>query len=262
MTLEEETRVKKLVLVLATSTSMTDTRKGTLECLPCIHYPIQFKDSNKTPLQALIDSKSEVNAIHLSFARQLGLCIKPSDVRAQKIDGTTLDTHEIVIATFSVMDKAKQVRFFEKTFLVANVSPEIVFEMLFLTWSGVNINFSGRQLRSRTYIIEKALPIARPIELVGKKEFAAAALDLEHETYLVHVASLSSTLFASFEPILLNIHAFQRPQISGLIVKKAPMMVPAKYSDFADVFSPDLASELLEYSKINNNAIKLVESCQ
>ena len=62
------------------------------------------------------------------------------DVGVQKIDGTTLDTYEIVVVAFLVMDKANQVRFFEKTFLVANVSPEVVLDMPFLTLSGVDVN--------------------------------------------------------------------------------------------------------------------------
>ena len=36
-------KAKKLVLVLATSTSMTDTREEALEHVPYIHYPVQFK---------------------------------------------------------------------------------------------------------------------------------------------------------------------------------------------------------------------------
>ena len=61
--------VKKLVSVLATFTSMTGAREEALECIFCIHYPVQFKNMNKTQVQALIDSESEVNAIHLSFAK-------------------------------------------------------------------------------------------------------------------------------------------------------------------------------------------------
>ena len=40
------------------------------------------------------------------------------------------------------------------------------------------------------------------------------------------------------------------------------MKVPAEYSDIADVFSLDLASELPEHTGINNHAIKLVDSQQ
>ena len=137
---------KKLVTVLATSTLMTGPREEALERVPYIHYPVQFKNTNKALVQALIDSGSEVNAIHPSFVKQLGLLIRPTDVGAQKIDGTTLDTHGMVVAAFSVMDKANQVRFFEKTFLVANVSPKIVFGMPFLTLTGADIDFSGPEL--------------------------------------------------------------------------------------------------------------------
>ena len=205
----------------------------------------------------MIDSGSEVNAIHLSFAKQLGLPIRPTDVEAQKIDGTMLDTHGIVVAAFSVVNKANQVRFFEETFLVANVSPKVVLGIPFLTLSGANVDFSGQELRWRTYTTKEALPTTKRVKLMGKKEFAAAALDPKYETYVVYVASLSSTPLAS--P---NVYPSRRPQISGLIAKEAPTKVPAEYSDFADVFSPDLASELPEHTGINDHAIKLVEGQQ
>ena len=56
----------------------------------------------------------EVNAIHITFAKELGLPIRPTDVEVQKIDGTMLDTHKVVIAAFPVTDKANRVRFFER----------------------------------------------------------------------------------------------------------------------------------------------------
>ena len=94
-------------------------------------------------------------------------------------------------------------------------------------------------------------------DLMGKKEFAATALNPEYETYVVHVASLSSTPLAS-----LDIHSFRRPQVSGLIAKEAPINVLTEYSDFADVFSLDLTSKLPEHTGINNHAIKLVDGQQ
>ena len=85
---------------------------------------------------------------------------------------------------------------------------------------------------------------------MGKKEFAATTLNPEYEIYVVHVTSLSFTPLAS-----LDVHPSRRPQVSGLIAEEAPTKVPAKYSDFADVFSPDLASELFEHTRINDDAI-------
>ena len=209
---------------------------------------------------ALLDSGSEVNAIHPTSARELGFPIRTTDVRAQKIDGTMLDTFEMVVVAFSVTHKDNQVRFFEETFLVANVSPEVVLRMPFLTLSSANVNFSGQELRWKTYTTKEALPTIRCVELVEKKEFAAAAFDLESETFVVYVASLSSD--ASPSSSLLNVHPSRRLQISGLIAKEAPTKVTTEYSNFADVFSPDLASELSKHIGINDHAIELVKGQQ
>ena len=98
---------------------------------------------------------------------------------------------------------------------------------------------------------------------MGKKEFVTAALDPEHHTYVVHVASLSFILLVtSFGSTSLDVHHCRRPQISGLIVEKALTKVPAEYLDFADIFFPDLASELSKYTGINDLAIKLIDGQQ
>ena len=94
---------------------------------------------------------------------------------------------------------------------------------------------------------------------MGKKKFAAIALDLKHETYVVHVRSISSNALPSSFP--LDIYPSRRPQISGLIVEKTLTKVSAKYSDFVDVFSSDLVFKLPEYSRINDHAIELVNGC-
>ena len=202
MSAEEETGVKKLVSVLATSTPVTGTRKEVVEAAEsvgiirvgkdnkeskgeypnlaqvlCIQYPITFWKKSVF-ISVLFDSGSEVNAIHPTLARKLGLPIKPTDVGAQKIDGTMLDTFGMVVSAFSVTNKANQVRFFEETFLVANVSPEVVLGMPFLTLSGADVDFASRKLRWRTYTTEEAFPTTRHVELVNKKEF-----ELQHSIW-------------------------------------------------------------------------------
>ena len=174
----------------------------------------------------------------------------------------------MVVASFSVVDKANRVRFFEESFLITNISPEVVLKMPFLTLSGANIDFPGWELWWKTYITEEALRTTKRIELVGKKEFMAATLDPKYKTYVVHVASLSSTLLvasmlvASPGSTPLDVHTSRRPQISGLIAKEASTKVPAKHLDFADVFSLDLTSKLSEHIKINDHAIELVDNQQ
>ena len=73
--------------------------------------------------------------------------------------------------------------------------------MSFLTLSGADVNFLDREPRWRTYTTQEALPTTRRVELVGKKEFAAAELDPEHETYVVYVGSVSSVASPSSSPL-------------------------------------------------------------
>ena len=47
-----------------------------------------------------------------------------------------------------------------------------------------------------------------------------------------------------------------------MIAKKAPTKIPTKYSDFVDIFSPDLAFKLPKHTGINNHAIELVDGQQ
>ena len=58
-----------------------------------------------------------------------------------------LNTYEIVVTAFSVVNKANQVKFFEKTFLMANLSPKVVLGMPFLTLSSINVDFLDQELR-------------------------------------------------------------------------------------------------------------------
>ena len=70
-----------------------------LDWVPCIRYPIRFKKS-EVQVRALIDSGSEINAITPGYALKLGLKVRPTDVGAQKINGSTFKTFGMVLASF------------------------------------------------------------------------------------------------------------------------------------------------------------------
>ena len=118
--------------------------RSNLAQVPCIQYLINIK---KKSVSVFLDSGSEINAIHPIFAKEIDLFIRLTDVGALKIDGTMLDTYKIVVAVFLVKNKANWVRFFEQTFLIANISLKIVLEIAFLTLSGADIDFLGHELR-------------------------------------------------------------------------------------------------------------------
>lgn len=97
-------------------------------------------------------------------------------------------------------------------------------------------------------------------------------LNLKHKIFVVYIAFLSFVAFLSsvvsfsfiaffsFTLLDVNIHSFCKPQITGLIAKKTPIKLFAKYANFGDVFSLNLASKLSKHTKINNYAIKLFDS--
>ena len=161
----------------------------------------------------------------------------------------------MIVFTFSVSDKDRKERFFEKSFLLANVSSEIVLEILFLTMSNANVDFQARDLQWRSYTTGEVLPTTRQVELIGKKEFAIATLDPEHKAFVVHVAALNVDSGD-------KVHSLRRAQIAHLKADEAPTKIPSEYVDFADVFSPKLAAELSEHTGINDHAIELVDDWQ
>ena len=107
-----------------------------LKRVPCIKYSIQFQAQQ---VEALVDSGSEVNAMTPAFAAKLGLSTQPTNVGAQKIDGSALKTYGMTIAGFSIQDGLGKIRFFEKTFLLADTSIDVVLGMTFLSLSNADV---------------------------------------------------------------------------------------------------------------------------
>ena len=97
-------------------------------------------------MSAILDSGSEVNAMHPAFAERLGIVVQTTNVGAKKIDSITFETYGMVVAAFLVTDQADKVKFFEKIFLVANVSLDMIFRMPFLILSDADVKFQKRKL--------------------------------------------------------------------------------------------------------------------
>ena len=237
---------------------MTDTsREATLERVSCIWYLVQFyrknaEDKNKD-FRALIDSGSEVNAIHLVYATKLGLHAMKIDVVAKKIDGSHLDSFGIVIANCLVKNKFEMAQFFQKTFLLANISLVLILGMLFLTISKANMRFAEWKLVWRTYTVAKFLLITRKVKIIDKKKFEAAALNVNNETVVAYVVALA-------EPTTMPIHLSYQAQVAVLTSEETGIL--AKYSNFSNVFSTASAVELPEYTRINNHFINLLDDKQ
>ena len=94
---------------------------------------------------------------------------------------------------------------------------------------------------------------------MGKKVFVAAAFNQESESFVVHIASLSSIALPSSSLLELDVYPFHRLQVSGLIIEKTHTNVLIESLDFADIFSSDLISKQLKHTGINDHAIKLID---
>ena len=116
-----------------------------LDRVSCIHYRVQFRKEKET-VRVLIDSGSEVNAMTPAYAKKLGLRTRKTDIGAQKIDGSSLDTFEMVIADFQVINKLGRARFFQEIFLLPNTTIEVVLGMPFLSLSNADIQFTKKAL--------------------------------------------------------------------------------------------------------------------
>ena len=146
-----------MTIVSVTKASMEDT---SLARVPCIHYLVRFrKDSSQ--IQALLDSRSKVNAINPAYASRLDLRVHHINIRAQKIDGSTFETFGMVLASFQVEDKLGRIRFFQETFLLADISTEVVLGMPFFTFSNADVQFIEKELTWRSYTTAKALLITK-----------------------------------------------------------------------------------------------------
>ena len=119
---------------------------GVLDKVFCICYPVQFcKDKSKDVL-SLLDCESEVNAIALAYAAHLGLTMRATDGSVQKIDRFLPTTYGIIIVTFQIVNKLYRFWVFQKTFLLANISMDVILGIFFPIFSNANIQFAEKEL--------------------------------------------------------------------------------------------------------------------
>ena len=93
------------MLVTGASKEAQVTQEVALDRVLYLYYLVQFRKNKRAIIWALINFGSEINTITLAYAKKLGLRTWKTDVGAQKIDGSSLDTLGMVIAGFQVIDK-------------------------------------------------------------------------------------------------------------------------------------------------------------
>lgn len=145
-------------------------------------------------------------------------------------------------------------RFYEETFLLANTNMTVVLDIPFLSLSNININFtegSLEKLNRRSYITRETLSVTSKRQQIDKYKFAKMALDENSETFMVCIAT--------FEALRIKIHTLHIFQITLLQCAKALTTVFQKYSDYTNIFYPDLAIKLPKNNRFKKLAIKFLE---
>ena len=122
---------------------MTETSGKKIVKVFCIHYPVQFQEKQ---IRALFNSGSEVNAMSLAYAKRLSLKTRITNVGAQKIDGSALETFGMVITDFQVEDKGVRPRFFQETFFGTNTKFEMILGIPFLKLNNIDVSFGKKTL--------------------------------------------------------------------------------------------------------------------
>ena len=122
---------------------MTNTSGKKIIRVLYIYYLVQFQ---KAQVKALLNSSSKVHIMNPVFVQKLGFHIQKTNIGAQIIDGSALETFGMVITDFQVEDKGGKPRFFQEIFLVADTQFEMILEMPFLKISNVDVLFSKKIL--------------------------------------------------------------------------------------------------------------------
>lgn len=127
----------------------------------------------------------------LAYITKLGLTTWKTSIGVQKIDSLPIKTYNMVLASFLLMDSLGKIRFFEKTFLLANTSIEVVLGMPLLFLSNINIKFAKLgKITYSLYTAAKALPTNSWMKLINKKKLAKATIDKNCKTFIMYVSAL------------------------------------------------------------------------
>ena len=85
------------------------------------------------------------------------------------------------------------------------------------------------------------------------------ALDVDSETFVVHIAIWEWEKMVVDPGKIAQIKAQSGAQVGALLFNEAPTKIPAEYSNYSNVFSVKNTVKLSENTKMNEHAIELEE---
>lgn len=163
----------------------------------------------------------------------------------------------MVIAGFLLQDKLGKAQFFKVTFLLVNITKELILRKFFYILSNVNIYFAKEKLVWKSYTTAKSLSTTTKVKLINWKKFLALAINSTKKIFVIYIAILKIS-----RPALIIIYFLRVVQVASLQTNKA------SFKKFFWVFGlylrflANFTIKLLEYNSQNYYAIKMVKDKQ
>lgn len=179
--------------------------------VPYAYYPVRF---GEFLIKTFITRVSNVNTMQSKLAKKLGICICKINMCAHKIQGNRLEIYKIIIVLFEIDSKDRKFCCWKEVFLQTKISINIAFGMFFQILNYIKGNFNNQELRWRWNTAAGDFLTTGQIELIRKKKFPVAALDLEDVIFVVFLV-----FFAI--PVTSEVYFFYRTIIAILKVNQA-----------------------------------------
>ncbi len=204
---------------------------------------------------ALADSGAEVNIINRVTAQKMGLPILNTNIGLSAIHGEAVKTYGMHYIEFQQEDQQGRVRYFQDTFLAADINTRMILGMPWLTMANPNIDWSKRSFQWRTYTAAVALTTTCRVDVIDPKEFAKLALDKEAHCFVIHARQVTT----ANEPPVHRDRQQHIAQANNVVTEAVEL--PSEYSEYSDVFSDSGAAELPEHGPADH-AIDLMDERQ
>lgn len=124
--------------------------------------------------------------------------------------------------------------------------------MFFLVLSNANVKFDSKKLFWRKYTIAKVMLTARQVKLIDKHRILEAVPNKALEIFLLYMATREAPVS------IITLYFIKKPLFAALKQDKASTEIWMKYSNFANVFSPDLAMEFSDHTRLHKYSLKLI----
>ncbi len=215
---------------------------------------LNAKGKTKT-FSALADSGAEVNIINRATARRMGLPVLNTNIGLSAIHGEAVKTYGMHYIEFQQEDEQGQVRYFQDTFLAADIDTRMILGMPWLTMANPNIDWVKKSFRWRTYTATVALSTTCRVDVIDPKEFARLAIDKGAHCFVIHARQVVT---ANEPPV----HRDRRSHIARAnLAATDAVQLPLEYHEYSDVFSDTGAAELPNHGPADH-AIDLMDEKQ